>query len=193
VCSSDLFSTKQRGSGFGLATSYSIIKNHRGLIIVESKLGVGTTFHIYLPAAKGRIAAKKVQKEKHFVGKGRILVMDDEEKVLDVAGRMLKHIGYDEVEFAKDGAEAIKLYKKARKSGNPFDAVIMDLTIPGGLGGKQTIKKLLEIDPEVKAIVSSGYTDDPIMSKFKKYGFSGVVSKPYTIEELGKVLHDLIG
>jgi len=113
--------------------------------------------------------------------------------VLHVGGRMLKHIGYDEVEFAKDGAEAIKLYKKARKSGNPFDAVIMDLTIPGGLGGKQTIKKLLEIDPEVKAIVSSGYTDDPIMSKFKKYGFSGVVSKPYTIEELGKVLHDLIG
>ena len=187
------FSTKQRGSGFGLATSYSIIKNHRGLIIVESKLGVGTTFHIYLPAAKGRIAAKKVQKEKHFVGKGRILIMDDEEIVLHVGGRMLKHIGYDEVEFAKDGAEAIKLYKKARKSGNPFDVVIMDLTIPGGLGGKQTIKKLLEIDPEVKAIVSSGYTDDPIMSKFKKYGFSGVVSKPYTIEELGKVLHDLIG
>lgn len=117
--------------------------------------------------------------------------MDDEEMVRLVARTMLKRIGY-EVESATDGAEAIELYKKAKESGQPFDAVIMDLTVPGGIGGKEAIKRILDVDPEVKAIVSSGYFNDPVMADFKRYGFCGVVAKPYTIGELSKVLSALM-
>jgi PAS domain S-box-containing protein len=180
------FTTKQKGSGLGLATSYSIIKRHDGYIAVESELGVGTTFYIYLPAS-----SKQILTERPILGKGRILVMDDEKVVRDVTGILLKHIGYD-VEFAKDGVEAIELYKKAEESKQPFDAVIVDLTVQGGMGGEQMIKKLLEIDPNVKAIVSSGYSTDAIMSNFKQYGFSGVVAKPYRIAELSETLYKVI-
>jgi CheY-like chemotaxis protein len=185
------FTTKQKGSGLGLATSYSIIKRHDGYIAVESELGVGTTFYIYLPASSKQILTKKDAEERLILSKGRILVMDDEEVVRDVAGIMLKRIGYD-VEFADDGAEALELYKKAEESGQPFDAVIVDLTIQGGMGGEQMIKKLLEIDPNVKAIVSSGYSTDAIMSNFKQYGFSGVVTKPYRIAELSETLYKVL-
>jgi len=119
--------------------------------------------------------------------------MDDEQGVREVAGRMLKHIGYQDIEFAEDGAEAIKLYKAAMKSGNPFSAAILDLTIPRGMGGEWTIKKLLKIDPAVKAIISSGYIDDPVMADYSDYGFSGVIAKPYTLEELRKAVQDVIG
>lgn len=119
------------------------------------------------------------------------MVMDDEEIVRDVVGEMLKSVGY-EVEFAQDGAKAIELYKKVKESGESFNAVIMDLTIPGGMGGKEAIKKLLEIDPAVKAIVSSGYSNDQIVTDFRKYGFCGVISKPYKIKELSEVLHKVI-
>ena len=125
------------------------------------------------------------------MGKGRILVMDDEEAVREVAGNMLKFLGY-KVEFARDGTEAIELYKKAKESEEPFDAVILDLTVPGGMGGKEAIQKLLEIDPKVKAIVSSGYSIDPIMSNFKKYGFRGVVAKPYKVKELSEMLYKIL-
>jgi len=185
------FTTKQKGSGLGLATSHSIIKRHDGYIAVESELGVGTTFYIYLPASSKQIFSTKEFEERPVLGKGRILVIDDEEAVRNVAGSMLKHIGY-EVEFAKDGVEALELYQKAEASGQPYDAVIVDLTIPGGMGGEQVIKKLLEIDPNVKAIVSSGYSTDAIMSNFKQYGFSGVVTKPYRIAELGETLSKVI-
>lgn len=117
--------------------------------------------------------------------------MDDEELVREVGGEMLEVLGY-EVEFAKDGAEAIELYKKAKESTHPFDAIILDLTIPGGMGGKEAVEKLIEIDPEVKAIVSSGYSTDPIMADFRKYGFSDVVAKPYKLNELGEALHKVI-
>ena len=117
--------------------------------------------------------------------------MDDEEIVKDVAGRMLTKLGY-EVAFAKDGAEAIAVYKKAKESGHPFHAVIVDLTIPGGMCGREAIKKLIEIDPCVKAIVSSGYSDDATMSDFRKYGFSAVITKPYSITELSKTVHQII-
>ncbi|MDO8142469.1 MAG: response regulator [Candidatus Brocadiales bacterium] len=185
------FTTKEGGSGLGLATSYSIIKNHGGFIAVESTVGIGTTFTVHLPASQKEFMPKKDVEEQLIPGKGRILVMDDEAFVRDVAGRMLTKLGY-EVDFAKNGAEAIGLYKKSKDSGQPFDAVIIDLTIPGGMGGKETIQKLLEIDPDVKAIVSSGYSDDAIMSDYRKYKFSGVIAKPYRIEELSKTVYQVI-
>lgn len=185
------FTTKQKGSGLGLAIVYSIIKKHGGYIEVETELGVGTTFKVYLPASLKNVFMRKGLKEKIQTGKGKILVMDDEELVRKVVGEMLVFLGY-EVEFAKEGIEAIELYKKAKAQGQPFDAIIMDLTIPIGMGGKETINKLLEIDPTVKAIVSSGYSTDPVMTEFTKYGFKGFIIKPFKIKELGEVLYRVI-
>ncbi|MDP2644710.1 MAG: ATP-binding protein, partial [Desulfobacterales bacterium] len=189
------FSTKdrgvQKGMGLGLSTVYSIIRKHNGRIVVDSEKGVGTTCHIYLPAAE-KVALKPEKKEEQADrGHGRILFMDDQEMLRNMAGRMLKKLGY-EVEFAADGAGAVEIYKKAKESEKPYDAVILDLTIPGGMGGKETINKLLEIDPEVKAIVSSGYSNDPVMSNFRGYGFSGEVPKPFAMKELEKVLHEVL-
>jgi len=186
------FTTKQRGSGLGLATSYSIIKNHDGQISVESNLGIGTTFHIYLPASpeKTLVKEEKVQ-EDPITGKGRILVMDDEEFIRELISDMLVRIGYEPT-TALDGAEAIKLYKEAKNSDRPFDVVIMDLTVPGGMGGKEAIRRIMETDLEVKAIVSSGYSNDPIMADFRKYGFSGVIAKPYKTRDLSEILHKVI-
>jgi CheY-like chemotaxis protein len=134
---------------------------------------------------------KKFGAVKPVLGKGKILLMDDEEMIRDVVGQMLRHIGY-EVEFCRDGAEAIERYKNATESGESCHAVILDLMIPGGMGGKEAIQELLKIDPEVKAIVSSGYCSEPIMSSFEEYGFRGVLAKPYSIEELGEALHMVI-
>ena len=188
------FTTKQKGSGLGLATSFSIARQHGGHISVESEVGAGSTFYLYLPASVQTSGPKEDKKEAAKpAGKARILVMDDEHGVRDIAGRMLQHLGYRDVEFAKDGAEAIKLYKAAMKSGHPFTACILDLTIAGGMGGELTIKKLLKMDPEVKAIVSSGYVDDDVIAKYGDYGFSGMVAKPYTLEQLRKALQDVIG
>jgi len=124
-------------------------------------------------------------------GNGKILIMDDEEIIREVAGEMLKHFGY-EVEFAKDGAEALEKYANAMKSGTSFDAVIMDLTIPGGIGGKEAVKKLIEIDPDVKAIVSSGYSSDPVMTNFRQHGFAGIITKPYQVSELSEQVKNVL-
>ena len=185
------FTTKQKGSGLGLATCYSIIKQHEGHITVESHLGAGTAFHIYLPASEKEAPEQEAVVEAPAVGTGRILIMDDEEMVRDVAGKMLERLGYD-VAFAIDGEEAVTLYRKAHDAGIAFDAVIMDLTIPGGMGGKEAIVKLLEIDPQAKAIVSSGYSNDPIMADCMQYGFSGVVTKPYSVKNLSEVLLEVL-
>lgn len=185
------FTTKERGSGLGLAISYSIIKNHDGCITVESKPNEGTTFHIYLPASPQESARNTLERANVFSGSGNILVMDDEEMVRDIAGEILMHIGYS-VAFAENGEDAVALYRRALEQNKPFDAVIMDLTIPGGMGGKETMEKLLELDPKVLALVSSGYSNDPILADYKRYGFKGVVLKPYVIQDLGKALFNAL-
>ena len=187
------FTTKLKGSGLGLATTYSIIKNHDGYITVESEVGAGTTFHIYLPASKRPIPAKKREEavQSAFPGRGKILVMDDEEVIREMLSKMLPLAGY-EVELVKDGAEAIERYVKAEKAGQPFDAVIMDLTVPGGMGGREAIKELLEIAPAAKVIVSSGYATDSVMADYKQYGFSAIAAKPYSAGDLERILHNIL-
>lgn len=185
------FTTKRAGSGLGLATAHSIINKHDGHILVESEPGRGTTFHFYLPASEKETVQIESPEEEVLMGKGRVLVMDDEEIVREIATEMLIYLGY-EVTLAKDGAEAIRIYQETLNSGKPFDVVLMDLTIPGGMGGKEAISRLLEIDPEIKAIVSSGYSEDPTMADFRSSGFAGVVSKPYKVGELGEVLHKVL-
>jgi PAS domain S-box-containing protein len=185
------FTTKQKGSGLGLSTAYSIVKNHRGYIAVKSKLGAGAAFQVFLPASDKKMVPQRVEDQRLVSGKGRILVMDDEEMVRQVLDKMLNHLGY-EGEFARDGDEAIALFREAQRSAGAFAAVILDLTVPGGRGGKETLAQLLKIDPGVKAIVSSGYSEDPVMANFDRYGFSGIIAKPFKVPELGKVLHDVI-
>jgi PAS domain S-box-containing protein len=187
------FTTKERGSGLGLATVYSIIKSHQGHLDVESTKGVGTIFRLYLPASEHAIepVENMVPAVNMPAGTGRILVMDDEEIIREIAREILSHLGY-EVEVCGDGRSALTLYQEALNSGNRYDAVIMDLTIQGGMGGKETMKALLGIDPTVKGIVSSGYSNDPILAHFRQYGFSGMVSKPYTVKELQEILQELV-
>lgn len=185
------FTTKQTGSGFGLATAYSIVKKHNGTITVESEVGAGSTFNVYLPASEKEAVMPEEAAQKPVAGKGKVLVVDDEAMVRDVAAEILHCIGH-EVELAKDGAEAICMYKMSNVSGHRFDAVIMDLTIPGGMGGRETMARLLEIDPGVKAIVSSGYSNDPVMADFRKYGFSGVLAKPYQSKQLCEALREIM-
>jgi CheY-like chemotaxis protein len=185
------FSTRERGSGLGLASAYSIVKRHGGHISVTSKVGVGTTFEVYLPASDKNIAVREEDKKGLVAGRGRILIMDDEEMVRELAGAILGQAGY-EVENARDGSEAIDLYRRAEASGLPFDLVMMDLTIPGGMGGQEAIKRLRELDPDVRAIVSSGYSNDPVMAEYEKYGFKGVVVKPYTLWNLTRLIKDVL-
>ena len=193
------YSTKEmgntKGTGLGLSICRSIIRKHGGEVTVASQMGVGTTMHLYLPAADleslEQTVGDKTGETARIFGEGKILVMDDEQMIRELAGEILWHLGYA-VEFARDGHEAVALYKTSLKTARPFDAVILDLTVRGGMGGKEAIQKLIEIDPDVKGIVSSGYSDDPGMTDYKQHGFSGVVAKPYTIEELGEKLSQVL-
>ena len=188
------FTTRENGQGLGLASVYSIVNRHGGRITVESKVNTGSLFTIYLPA----IADKKTDTSGSESTSDllaplncRVLFMDDEEMVRSIAAKMLRRIGC-EVLAVHEGTEAIKQYTEYRDSGRPFDVVIMDLTIPGGMGGKETVKKLREIDPSLKAIVSSGYSNDPVMSRHSDYGFVDVITKPFRLDDLSLVLKRVI-
>ncbi len=185
------FTTKEKGTGLGLATSHSIIKKHGGYITVESVVGQGATFYIYLPASAGRDMANRTKYQTTAPVRGKILVMDDEAMMRAIMSEMLDNLGYS-AEFSKNGNEAIELFKRAKESEKPFDAAILDLTVPGGMGGKETIKGLLDLDPGIKAIVSSGYSNDPIMAEFRDYGFAGVITKPYKLTELNEILQSVL-
>jgi two-component system, cell cycle sensor histidine kinase and response regulator CckA len=185
------FTTKEKGSGLGLATSYSIIKNHGGLVHVQSEVGKGTTFFIYIPASGAKGEETKRPAIPATTRKGRILVMDDEEMIRTVAGELLTAIGH-EVAFAEKGETALEAYRAARDAGRPFDVVILDLTIRGGMGGMETMRKLADIDPDVRAVVSSGYSDDPALSDYLEEGFRAFLKKPYNMEELQSTLNALL-
>jgi len=185
------YSTKPDGSGLGLATSFSIIKNHDGHISVESSPDCGTKFQLHIPATEDPVAELPSDDEEMFPGSGKVLVMDDEEAVRILAREMLKHLGYNVV-LAANGEEVLRIYQYAMQENAPFDAVILDLTVPGGMGGSETGKKLLALDPNANILVSSGYANDPVMAFYKKYGFSGIVPKPYKVAELSKKLHDVL-
>ena len=186
------FTTKQNGNGLGLPTVLSIVKRHEGQVLVDSIEGKGTTFALYVPACNDTFCSEQEETMGIQAGHGRILVMDDEPLVRDVSTAILTELGY-EVSEAIDGKEAIEIYSMAEKDGKPFSAVIMDLTIPGGMGGKEAVRKLLEIAPNAKVIVSSGYSTDPIMADYKKYGFCGVVVKPYNTNEVSEVIAKVLG
>ncbi len=185
------FTTKQMGSGLGLSSAYSIIKNHNGFIDVESDTGAGSTFHVYLPALRGQRRVRREKEHAVIRGEGKILLMDDDKSILSTVGKTLIKIGYT-VGRAKDGVEAIELYKQAMETDQPFDAVILDLTIREGMGGEEAMNELLRIDPEVKAIVSSGYSTDTIMANYREYGFNGVITKPYQVGQLSELLDNVI-
>jgi PAS domain S-box-containing protein len=185
------FTTKQEGSGLGLATTYSIISRHQGHIEVDSRVGEGTTFTIYLPVTSTDMARYLRAPDETATGRGRVLLMDDELPVRKVAHQLLTRLGYD-VSLAKDGGEALALYRHALEEGRPFDAVVLDLTVPGHMGGKECLARLREIDPHVRAIVSSGYSTDPVMAEHRAYGFRGVVAKPYQVHELSETLRRVI-
>ncbi|MBT4160270.1 MAG: PAS domain S-box protein [Gammaproteobacteria bacterium] len=186
------FTTKNTGSGLGLATTYSILQKHGGHINVTSQPGEGSTFEFFLPAAKKESSIQVIRNDRDLIrGEGKILVMDDLEPIRNLAKAILEKLGFETVTCI-DGEEAIEQYRAALDSGRPFKAVFLDLTVPGGMGGGEAIQHLQSLDPQVKAIVASGYSDDKMMADFKDYGFSGSLAKPYRIEEMSQVLKRVI-
>ncbi len=186
------FTTKPTGNGIGLATAYSIIKQHEGLLLLESEEGAGTRFDIYLPLSIEEIPEQRVAEERlSATGERRILLMDDQESIRDMVGRSLGELGYEVVTCA-EGTEVIAEYRKAMQAGNPFSAAILDLTIPGGMGGKEAIGQLRELDPDVIAIVASGYSNDAIITNYREYGFKGAIEKPFRIDRLSILLHEVL-
>ena len=186
------FTTKDKGSGLGLATSYSIIKNHGGMIDVKSEMGKGSTFFVWLPAIDTVEAKTETEPvSRPAARKYRILVMDDEEFIRNIAGEMIRLLGH-EVEFAIDGTEAIARYREAMLEGRRFDIVILDLTIRGGMGGEAAIRALLAMDPDIKAVVSSGYSDSSAISEYKALGFKTLLTKPYSMKVLNNTINSLM-
>ena len=185
------FTTKETGSGLGLTSSYSIIKQHGGIIIVESTLGYGSSFHIYLPASLETTVPVSDLDAGIISGVGRVLVMDDDQRIRKLTGRYLQKLGY-RFDLAEHGEDAIKKFDTAFKDQMPYDAVILDLTVRGGMGGEEAIKGLLKIDPSAKVIVASGHANNLIMANHADFGFSGALSKPYKIQSLGNILNRVL-
>jgi two-component system, cell cycle sensor histidine kinase and response regulator CckA len=181
------FTTKTKGSGLGLATCFSIIQKHEGFIDVETELEKGSTFFLYLPISKTQAETVITNITTVYKGKGRILIMDDEEFIREIAKETLKNLGYEAI-LATCGEDAISLVKYSIVEQKPFDAVILDLTVIGAMGGKETIKKIRELDPNIKAVVSSGYSNDPVMADPQAFGFLNKIKKPYLKQELAEVL-----
>jgi two-component system cell cycle sensor histidine kinase/response regulator CckA len=179
---------QEKGMGLGLTVAYSIIKNHGGSIDIASQPNIGTTVSMYLPAIDKQIVSLETKAELTPLVNNKILVMEDEEMLRNVTRDILEMVGY-QVEVACNEEEAIELYLQAQLEGSPFGAVILDLTIKGGMGGRETIKRLKEIDPDIRAIVVSGYANDPVMANFKEYGFLDALHKPYQLEDLERSLH----
>ena len=186
--------SNQKGMGLGLASAYAIIQQHGGCITVDSDLGKGSTFKVYLPSFESKEVfenpmTEKGEEKKIVNGKrtGKILIMDDEDEICTLTSLMLKRIHFTST-CVENGKQAIEKYKEALDNGEPFDAVILDLTIKGGMGGVETLKRLYKLDPNITAIITSGYFDDPVLSDYHKYGFSDVLIKPYLIEDLERVL-----
>jgi PAS domain S-box-containing protein len=185
------FTTKQQGSGLGLATVYSIVKKHQGHIEVESQPGRGTAFHIWLPATGPAEAEGAPEATTTAPLQARVLFMDDEEPIREMARMLLDRLAVAS-ELAADGAEAVQKYQQALASGCPFDVVLMDLTVPGGMGGREAMVRLREIDPSVRAIVSSGYSRDPVLANYRAHGFQGILPKPYDLGQLRQVLEETL-
>jgi CheY-like chemotaxis protein len=185
------FTTKPTGTGLGLATVYSIVKKHSGRIEVRSKMGAGTTFEIWLPAALKPPSESPLVEQKLVPQGGRVLVMDDEEAIRRSATALLQRIGM-EVVAVDDGDEAVREFTRARAAARPFDLVILDLTVPGGMGGRETVEKLREVDPQVRALVSSGYSSDPVLAQYRVHGFLGMVPKPYDLTELSRAIQSAL-
>ena len=187
------FTTKPDGTGLGLASVRSIVSTHGGHVEVTSSVGRGTTFDIYLPST-GQLWSQGQEGLEHLRSReqrcGNILVMDDEEMIRSLVTEMLMSFGYQVVTSA-DGAEAVELYRAAREAGSAFDCVILDLTVPGGMGGREAAQQILAADPAARVIVSSGYSNDPVMADYRCYGLSGAILKPYRIEELAQGLEFL--
>ncbi|MHA1720469.1 MAG: hybrid sensor histidine kinase/response regulator [Promethearchaeota archaeon] len=189
------FSTKTEGKGLGLPISLSIVQNHGGYINFTSKEGEGSIFYVYLPFEKEKKEKENISKITQTKAKSvkcSVLLMDDNEDIHILVKRVFKKFKIS-MDSAYDGLETIEKYKKSLASGNPYSLIIMDLIIPGGLGGKETMKKLLEIDPNVKVIVSSGYSYDPILSNYEDYGFIDVLQKPFAIKSLKDMLTKYTG
>ena len=184
------FFTKGEGPGLGLATVFSVVKRHGGAVTVDSAPGQGTTFRVYLPVANPveEVPAAKPTPAPHR----RVLVMDDQQAVQRMVCRILDRMEFKH-EVSADGATAVELYRQAMERGEPFDLVILDLTVPTGLGGRETIQLLKEVDPSVQAVVSSGYANDPVMASYQDYGFAGVLAKPYTFKQFQALIGDLLG
>jgi CheY-like chemotaxis protein len=191
------FTTKKQGSGLGLATVHSIVNKHAGHISAESTVGEGTTFRIWLPAVGedltahvDAVLAKPMPKVS--AGPARVLLMDDEEFIRTLAGSMLRRMGH-RVVAVSDGAAVVEEYVRARSAGDPFDLVILDLTIPGGMGGKEAMEALQRINPGIRAIVSSGYSNDQVLSDYRSHGFVGMISKPYEVTDFAHTVDRVLG
>jgi CheY-like chemotaxis protein len=186
------FTTKKHGTGLGLATVLSIVRKLGGEIGLQSTVGVGTVFSVFLPLADQPVEVQARPAPSLRFGTGRVLFMDDDEHICALTSSMLQSLDY-KFDIAKNGDDAITLYKRYLNIGRPYDAVIMDLTVVGGMGGEEAFRVLHELDPGVRAIVSSGYDNEEMARQYLDMGFCGYLTKPYRVTDLGKVIKAVLG